>query len=514
LLVEQLRQEWRARRASRNYQAVLCFKADRLELGAGTVLAKAGTAADDAVGDEGDRRLTALLSVAYGPAVAADDLGHVRAAIARRKAGDSAAADLHLALSRLDRLRHPEDASRRLFMADGLMRGGVSPEAILEVLQEAAAESADLRNYNPDQPRVPAGSGRQSGEWSTSNSAAAPPPVKPVAAPQPQSSQTGTPPKATNDDAALRAPEVVSAPSASAPTGDAVDAAYVDAVPVGPVINLPSFGELSAAAARALARFIPAIIGSEGVQATVATGGVVGVLGILFVPSTGPKGRWVNVGGPGNISYYQNPDELQIKLKFTTPDGVQHVERAGPGVDGEIRTPDGRIVGRIVKVGAGTAIMVSAAALGIEPVDEPQLCPAYRLDRYQGPLGKQYEAQMKARFNPLAPTPAGMAYYFYDPGSGKFPAIDDCQQLTGALAEYKGPGFEEHMLKNDIPWQGMLTDIMNQSAAQARAAGDRPITWYFAEKSVADHFREVFAIPGGGRENIRVEWVPMLKDRK
>ena len=241
------------RRSPRSYREALCFNTDQLELGAGTVLAKIRSTADGVAGDGGDLRLTALLSVAYGPAVAAGALGHIRAAIARRKAGDLATADLHLALSRLDRLRDPEEASRRLFMADGLMRGGVSPEAILEVLQEAAAESADLRNYNPDQPRVPAGSGRQSGEWSTSNSAAAPPPVKPVAAPQPQSSQTGTPPKATNDDAALRAPEVVSAPSASAPTGDAVDAAYVDAVPVGPVINLPSFGELSAAAARALA---------------------------------------------------------------------------------------------------------------------------------------------------------------------------------------------------------------------------------------------------------------------
>jgi len=158
--------------------------------------------------------------------------------------------------------------------------------------------------------------------------------------------------------------------------------------------------------------------------------------------------------------------------------------------------------------------MASAAALGIDPTGQPQLCPAYKPDRYQGPRGKAYEDYMKERFNPLNPTPSGMAYYFYDPKSGKLPAIDDCQQLTGALAEYKGPNFEKHMLKNDVPWQGMRDDILKQSLAQASAAGDRPITWYFAEESVADYFRPIFAKPNGGRENIRVEWVPLPKDRK
>jgi hypothetical protein len=105
-----------------------------------------------------------------------------------------------------------------------------------------------------------------------------------------------------------------------------------------------------------------------------------------------------------------------------------------------------------------------------------------------------------------------MAYYFYNPKSGRFVALDDCQQLTGAVAEYKGPGYEEHMLKGDGPWQGMLRGILSQSKAQASAAGDRPITWYFAEESVADYFRPIFAKPNGGRENIDVEWAPMRKD--
>jgi len=107
-----------------------------------------------------------------------------------------------------------------------------------------------------------------------------------------------------------------------------------------------------------------------------------------------------------------------------------------------------------------------------------------------------------------------MAYYFYNPESGTFPAIDDCQQQSGALAEYKGPGYEEHMLKNDGPWQGMLAGILNQSKAQASAAGARPLEWDFAEKRVADYFRGVFAEPDKGRESIRVEWEPMPRGRQ
>jgi hypothetical protein len=496
LLVEQLQRDWRARRIPQNLQETPSFKAGHLELGAHTVLAKTDASAS---GDD-DRRLTALLSVAYGPTVAAGALGHVRAAIARRRAGDPTAADLHLALSRLDRLRHPEDASRRLFMADGLMRGGVSPEEIMEVLQEGAVGGAGVSKYSPDQPRVPAGSGRPSGQWSGGADAAS-------ALPDQPSDHTSSTVSEAN------APASAPTPAAQAATGDAVDATYVSPAPAA--AELPSLSELSAGAADALGDFIAGVVGIEAAPAIITVGGAVAVFSLAFIPTNkGPQGQWVTLGGPGNLSYYQNPDELQIRLKYTTPDGVQHVERASPGLDGEIRTPDSRVVGRIVKVGAGTAIVVSTAALGIDPTNEPQLCPAYRPDRNKNSLGRIYEDLMKKGFNPLNPTPSGMAYYFYDPQSGKFPAIDDCQQQTGALAEYKGPGYEEHWLKKDIPWKGMLSDILSQSKAQASAAGERPITWYFAEEGMAEYFKLEFPKLGEGREKIRVEWAPMPGGRR
>ncbi len=85
MLVEQLRQAWRARRAEAGLQAKLCFEADNLVLGAGTVLSKADAALDHLGKDASDQRLTTLLSVAYGPVAATGGLGHVRAAIARRQ---------------------------------------------------------------------------------------------------------------------------------------------------------------------------------------------------------------------------------------------------------------------------------------------------------------------------------------------------------------------------------------------------------------------------------------------
>ena len=506
MLVEQLRQEWRVRRSPRSYREALCFNTDQLELGAGTVLAKIRSTADGVAGDGGDLRLTALLSVAYGPAVAAGALGHIRAAIARRKAGDLATADLHLALSRLDRLRDPEEASRRLFMADGLMRAGVAPEMILEVLRDGAA-GVDISKYSPDQPRVPAGSGRPSGEWTTDNSAAAPPPITPVAAPQSLTDQADTQGRSGGGDASLVTPAIISAPSIRNPTGDVADIAHLTPAtfvfPVGPA---PAFGGFSDAA---LARILPFLIGLVSPEAAAAVG-YIAAFGLLVIPSSGPSGRWVYVGGHANISYYLNPDETRILLKFTAPDGSQHVERLTPDPDNNYRDPNGRILGRLVRAGAKVALIVSTAELTGNEGGEPQLCPAPVPDKYLGERGKVYENQMKALFNPGHPTPSGMAYYFRNPNNGSLYSIDDCQHQTGILAEYKGPGFEPHMIKNDIPWQGMLAKFLKQSLSQEQAAGDTQLIWFFAEESVADEMRRVFHDEDKGRERIEVRWHPML----
>ena len=78
----------------------------------------------------------------------------------------------HLALAGAGRLTEPREDARRLFIADGLMKGGVSPSTIIAALGEPPAQNDLERAYNPDQPRVPAGNGRPSGQWTSGDSAA------------------------------------------------------------------------------------------------------------------------------------------------------------------------------------------------------------------------------------------------------------------------------------------------------------------------------------------------------
>jgi len=73
---------------------------------------------------------------------------------------------MHLALSGLDQLKRPICDARRLFFADRLLKCGFPAQSIVSALNLALPELG-IHKYSPDQPRVPAGSGRASGEWTT-----------------------------------------------------------------------------------------------------------------------------------------------------------------------------------------------------------------------------------------------------------------------------------------------------------------------------------------------------------
>jgi hypothetical protein len=51
------------------------------------------------------------------------------------------------------------------------MKAGVPPATILAALGEPPTQGDLDRAYNPDQPRVPAGNGRPSGQWTSGDSA-------------------------------------------------------------------------------------------------------------------------------------------------------------------------------------------------------------------------------------------------------------------------------------------------------------------------------------------------------
>ena len=165
MLVETLRADWAARATDARVSALPEFANGALTLGAGTKLAEARpNSRDDAA--EGERAV-ALVSVALGRPLDASAATHVRRALAKAREGDAPLALTHLALAGVGRLDDPHEDARRLFIADGLMKTGVTPSTIVAALGAPSA-SADLdRAYNPDQPRVPAGNGRPSGQWTS-----------------------------------------------------------------------------------------------------------------------------------------------------------------------------------------------------------------------------------------------------------------------------------------------------------------------------------------------------------
>ena len=165
MLVETLRADWAARGANARVRDLPEFDGGALTLGAGTKIVEArGDRRDEAA--EGERAV-ALVSAAIGRPLHASAATHVRRALAKAREGDAALALTHLALAGTGRLTEPHEDARRLFIADGLMKAGVPPRTILAAIGGAPAQANFERAYNPDQPRVPAGNGQESGQWTS-----------------------------------------------------------------------------------------------------------------------------------------------------------------------------------------------------------------------------------------------------------------------------------------------------------------------------------------------------------
>ncbi len=166
MLVETLRADWAARATAARVSALPEFANGALTLGAGTKLAEArGVSRDEAT--EANRAV-ALVPVAIGRPLDPSAATHVRRALVKAREGDAALALTHLALAGAGRLTEPRNDAQRLFIADGLMKAGVPPRTILAALGAPAPSDVE-RAYDPDQPRVPAGSGRPSGRWTSAD---------------------------------------------------------------------------------------------------------------------------------------------------------------------------------------------------------------------------------------------------------------------------------------------------------------------------------------------------------
>jgi len=162
---QRLHQAWHARQRASPIYPVPYLAPEGLVLGAGTVLIPARGARRLASLDRQEARVLALLSAAYGKAVAVEVLGNIAGAADAWRQGDDCLAYIHLAHSRLPALQDAREAARRLFLTEGFFEVGGSPRAVLKALNlDEACIDAVEKVYNPAEPRVPAGSGRTSGQ--------------------------------------------------------------------------------------------------------------------------------------------------------------------------------------------------------------------------------------------------------------------------------------------------------------------------------------------------------------
>ncbi len=128
---------------------------DGFFLGAGALLASRAL-------DGEELRMIAMLTAAYRRLSAAQVLEAVRKSANLWSRGEKCLAQLHLNYAGLPPLANEQQAFA-IFAADELLKAGLSPRALLKGLDAGSFDL--LKRYNPDQPRVPAGNGRESGRW-------------------------------------------------------------------------------------------------------------------------------------------------------------------------------------------------------------------------------------------------------------------------------------------------------------------------------------------------------------
>jgi hypothetical protein len=167
LQIENFETKWTVQRRCWSLRRGMEITSEGLVLGAGTVLARmarkaAGPRALLLDGEE--ERILALLSVACWRSIPASINGKLR------KASDLWNRDEHADLPPFDN----QEQAFRLFATNDVLEAGPSPRTLMKALGLDPEPLDLLQKYNPDQPRVPAGSGPESGRWSSGDGSSAP----------------------------------------------------------------------------------------------------------------------------------------------------------------------------------------------------------------------------------------------------------------------------------------------------------------------------------------------------
>jgi len=440
--------------------SVLRIAPEGLVLGAGTVLLPADGPRQLRSTKGRETPVLALLSAAYDRAVDPAVLGNIERATKAWNAGDDCLAYIHLAHARLGELQYPHDAAQRLVIVDAFLEAGGSPRTVFKRLKlDASYIDAIEKYYDPEEARVPAGSGKPSGEWTRGGAAAKP------------------------------------SPPSFAP----------------PRVGAPAAASRSASWLAQLSASLLLELGAYALRVLVVGGGAAAAFGLIFVPSSNDIHVEGEVEGIPGLRYSWNRDETTLHLTYD-----RDAQRTlALKIDGDvIRDEDGRVVGRVIG-GNRVAIDTVAVLPDLVKQDEPRLCPAYAPDvagsdqgkEYKDNRARQYEDYVKGIINPDRPTPSGYVYYLPNPTeNGKPVSFDDCEQKTSILFEIKGEGLAK--LTNDLPYV-MALRFTDQATGQLASSGGRPVVWIFAEEKAAIFARDLF--DKSGLKGITVAYVPWIR---
>jgi hypothetical protein len=368
-------------------------------------------------------------------------------------------------------------------IADALAKGEIAIAQILGLripLREvdgerlerlAAAASLIKANFNPDEPRIPAGEPRH-GEWTTGGGAGGEPgAANAQAGPSPSLEYT------------------IVGPTEAGSTGSSESATPAEVAPGGSAAGTTAAaGEVKPVGATADTPVAPA----PEPQASTATGD-----DIATIPArlTLPGAAAAAQSKPPSL--IGSPPRAGINLTLTQDDGIGghwKLTDARRGSDDLFRDGDGKPIARVLPDGS---ILIEPAALPSgksDTEDEPKLCPRPGPDHPGArPKDIAYQQYISMLVNGQ-PLGAGLAIRLRNPFTGRYVHFDDCRLADGTMIEAKGTGYADLLARgmDRKPWSGVVERLLRQADRQLKAAGARPVEWYFAEKPVADYMRRSF----------------------
>ena len=359
------------------------------------------------------------------------------------------------------RLPDEQRIADRLSMADWLLAKGMRPVDLLRELELDLPRDL-AKQYNRNQPRIPAGNARQSGRFGN--------------------------------------------------IGDIVTAATSALVSAGLAVarNAPKLS------------FLSPEIDAVALESLAAMGSTIGtgiLFGAIFVPSPNSTSTSGAVPGDDKLAYEYDHDEGVLRFKDQTGTVIAAGQKDEAGIfhDADTGIPfaralDGSLVFDSAALAsadddASTKPTSGAKAKTDADTDtsKPKLCPdpVAEPDNKASVRSRAYQEQISLEVNGVFALKYGWAPAFFNPITGKWVRPDDCDHQDGSLIEAKGLGYA-NKIKHPTIGAKIADRFLRQAISQIEVAQGRRVRWYFAEQKTADFARKIFEDSSRTRGRIEI----------